>query len=87
VSLKLPQVPFIARGSNMQQVWDSDTIERANRTPDLWPANLFAMDSPESRKAAMAAKIEDWATESILASREAYQDPATGQRRNRGPSW
>jgi hypothetical protein len=28
--------------------------------------------------------VEDWATESVLAPREAYQDPATGQRMKPG---
>ena len=28
----------------------------------------------------MKGTVEDWATESLLAAREAYQDPATGQR-------
>jgi hypothetical protein len=28
--------------------------------------------------------VEDWATESLLAAREAYRDPATGKRINPG---
>jgi len=28
----------------------------------------------------MKGTIEDWAAESLLAAREAYQDPATGKR-------
>ena len=28
----------------------------------------------------MAGTVEDWATESLLAAREAYKDPATGQK-------
>jgi nuclease S1 len=28
--------------------------------------------------------VEDWATESLLAAREAYKDPATGQRMKPG---
>jgi hypothetical protein len=46
------------------------------RTPD----DLFAMDTPEALAAAQKGSVEDWATESLLASREAYVDPATGQR-------
>jgi hypothetical protein len=45
---------------------------------------LVAMDTPEARKAAMAGTVEDWATESLLAARAAYQDPATGQRMKPG---
>jgi hypothetical protein len=45
-----------------------------------WLADLNAMDTPEARAKAMAGSVEDWATESLLAAREAYQDPATGMR-------
>ena len=38
------------------------------------------MDTPEARKTAQAGAVEDWATESLLAARLAYQDPATGRR-------
>src|SRR5262245_35346491 len=38
------------------------------------------MDSSEARGKAMAGSVEDWATESLLAAREAYQDPATAMR-------
>jgi hypothetical protein len=38
------------------------------------------MDTTEARKAAQAGAVEDWATESLLASRQAYQDSATGRR-------
>jgi len=42
------------------------------------------MDTPEARAKAMAGTVEDWATESLLADREAYKDPATGQRMKPG---
>jgi S1/P1 Nuclease len=29
---------------------------------------------------AMRGSVEDWATESLLAAREAYREPATGER-------
>jgi nuclease S1 len=38
------------------------------------------MDTDEARKTAQAGAVEDWATESLLAARQAYQDPATGRR-------
>ena len=37
------------------------------------------MDKPEARAAAMSRTVEDWATESLIAARQAYQDPATGR--------
>jgi hypothetical protein len=42
------------------------------------------MDSDEARRKAQAGSVEDWATESLLAAREAYQDPVTGQRMKPG---
>jgi len=41
---------------------------------------LIAMDTPENRAAAMKGSIEDWASESLFAARQAYQDTATGVR-------
>jgi hypothetical protein len=38
------------------------------------------MDTPEARAKALSGSVEDWATESLLAARVAYQDPATGMR-------
>jgi hypothetical protein len=38
------------------------------------------MDTPDARDAAGRGTIEDWATESLLAARQAYQVPETGQR-------
>jgi hypothetical protein len=74
------QVRWFDRGSNMHRVWDSGIIDHAGRGADGWLADLIAMDTPEARQAAEAGSVEDWATESLLAAREAYQDPKTGQR-------
>jgi hypothetical protein len=63
----------------MHRVWDSDIIDRAGDSGH-WMADLMPMDTPASRANAMAGTIEDWATESLLAAREAYQDLATGMR-------
>jgi hypothetical protein len=37
-------------------------------------------DTPEAREAAAKGTVEDWATESLLAARAAYNVPETGQR-------
>jgi nuclease S1 len=74
------QVRFFDRGSNMHWVWDSGIIERASRDEEAWLADLNALDTPEARATAMTGAVEDWATGSLLAAREAYQDPATGMR-------
>jgi hypothetical protein len=73
------QVRFFTRGSNMHRVWDSGIIDRAGRAEHAWLADLTAIDTPEARAQAMAGAVEDWATESLLAARGAYQDPATGK--------
>jgi nuclease S1 len=74
------QVRWFDRGNNMHRVWDSGIIERAGNTEEFWIADLAALDTPESRAAWMSGTPEDWATESLLAAREAYGDPKTGDR-------
>ncbi len=76
----LTQVRWFDRGSNMHRVWDSDIIERVSNREDSWLADLAALDTPETRAAAMKGTVEDWATERLLAARQAYQVPETGQR-------
>jgi len=55
-------------------------MERAGDSEDFWLADLAEFDTAENRTAWMKGAVEDWATESLLAAREAYQDPTTGQR-------
>jgi hypothetical protein len=74
------QVRFFNRGSNLHRVWDSDMFERTERGADAWLADLVAMDTPENRAKAIPGSMEDWATESLLGARGAYQDPATGKK-------
>ncbi len=74
------QVRFFDRGSNMHRLWDSDMIERTSKDEDYWLKDLATLDSPEARQEAMKGAVEDWATESLFAAREAYQDPRTGKR-------
>jgi hypothetical protein len=74
------QVRFFDRGSNMHRVWDTDIIERAGDTEDFWLADLAELDTKENREAAMKGAVEDWATESLIAARQAYQVPETGKR-------
>jgi nuclease S1 len=78
------QVRFFDRGTNMHSLWDSGMIEYVCDTEDFWLKDLAALDTPEARAAAMKGTIEDWATESLLASRQAYQVPETGKRLKSG---
>ncbi len=74
------QVRFCDQGTNMHRLWDGDMIGRVCEDETCWMADLVAMDTPEARAGAMAGSVEDWATESLLAAREAYKDPATGRK-------
>jgi nuclease S1 len=74
------QVRFFDKGTNMHRLWDSDTIQRTGHTEEFWLADLGQLDTAEARDAAMKGTVEDWATESLLAARQAYQVPETGQR-------
>jgi nuclease S1 len=78
------QVRFFDRGSNMHRLWDTDMIERTSKDEDYWLKDLATLDSPEARDAAMKGTVEDWATESLLAARQAYQVPGTGRRMKSG---
>jgi hypothetical protein len=40
----------------------------------------LALDTPENREAAKKGTVEDWATESLLPARQAYQVPETDKR-------
>lgn len=64
----------------MHRLWDSDMIQRAGDGEDFWLADLAPLDTSENREAAMRGTVEDWATESLLAARAAYQVPETGMR-------
>jgi hypothetical protein len=46
--------------------------------------DLAVLDSPEARGEALNGAVEDWATESLLAARQAYQVPETGVRLKSG---
>jgi hypothetical protein len=74
------QVRFFDRGTNMHRLWDSDMIQRAGNTEEFWLTDLAALDTPDNREAALKGSVEDWATESLLAARAAYNVPETGTR-------
>jgi nuclease S1 len=74
------QVRFFDQGTNMHSLWDSGMIERVGATEAFWLADLAPLDTPEAREAAMHGTVENWATESLLAARQAYRVPETGKR-------
>jgi hypothetical protein len=74
------QVRWFDKGSNMHRVWDSGIIDRTGDTEDFWIADLAEYDTADNRSVWIGGTVEDWATESLLAARAAYQDPTTGKR-------
>jgi hypothetical protein len=74
------QVRFFRSGTSLHHLWDSPILEHMSRDEDRWLAELVAMDDPVDRAVAMAGTVEEWATESLVAARQAYQDPATRRR-------
>jgi hypothetical protein len=78
------QVQFFGEGTNLHRLWDSGLIEHGGATEDFWIAELGAVDTPAARAAAVQGTTEDWATESLLAARLAYQVPETGKRMKSG---
>jgi hypothetical protein len=74
------QVQWFDEGSNMHRVWDRGIIERAGDSEDFWLADLAELDTPDNRAAWAVGRPEEWATESLLAAREAYFIPGTRKR-------
>ena len=74
------QVRYFDRGTNMHSLWDGGTLARVSNEEDYWLKELTVLPSSQMPQDAAAGTVEDWATESLLAAREAYVDPATGQR-------
>ena len=69
----------------MHGLWDTGMIERVSKSGGLLARLISAkLDTPEARQEAMKGTVEDWATESLLAARQAYQVPETGKRLKSG---
>ena len=74
------QVQFFDRGTNMHSLWDSGMIERVSYGRRLLAQRADGAPVSSERGAATQGNVDDWATESLLAARQAYVNPATGQR-------
>ncbi len=74
------QVGFFDQGTNMHSLWDGGMIQRISDKEDYWVRELTVLPSAQSPDTSAAGTVEDWATESLLAAREAYVDPGTGER-------
>lgn len=74
------QVRFFDRGTNMHSLWDGGMLQRMSDKEDYWLKELTVLPSSQTPDTSATGTVEDWATESLLAAREAYVDPLTGQR-------
>jgi nuclease S1 len=74
------QVRFFDQGTNMHRLWDSQIIEHVSDKEDFWLTDLTTLETAKNRAAWAKGTVEDWATESLLAARQAYQVPETGRR-------
>jgi nuclease S1 len=74
------QVRFFDEGTNMHRLWDSQMIQHVSDQEDFWLTDLAALDTALNRASWKKGSVEDWATESLVAARQAYQVPETGQK-------
>ena len=74
------QVRFYDLGTNMHRLWDTDIVEQMSKSEEAWLDVLVSRSTPGAREPALKGSVEDWATESLLAARAAYNVPETGQR-------
>jgi hypothetical protein len=68
----------------MHRLWDTDLVEWHSRNEDSWLSDLAELNTADNRAAWMSGTVEEWATESLLAAREAYLIPGTDQRLKSG---
>jgi hypothetical protein len=66
------QVRSFDRGMNMHSLCDSGMIERVSKNEDYSIKQLPVLPSLQSRDTTTEGTVEDWATESLLAARQAY---------------
>jgi hypothetical protein len=73
------QVQFFGRGSNLHRVWDSGVIERQQWNDGRWVEQIQQLLTPANVKTWSSGTVEDWATESLLAAKKAYDPHDAGR--------
>jgi hypothetical protein len=69
------QIQFFNNGSNMHRLWDSDIIEHERMSDGRWLERITPMLTPANVAAWSKGTVEDWATESLNAAKQAYDFP------------
>lgn len=59
----------------MHCLWNCSIIDRVQKKESAWLIDLEAIDTGANRAKAEDGRVEDWATESLLAARAACQVP------------
>jgi hypothetical protein len=69
------QVRFFDRGTNLHRVWDEGLIEHFSTDEDVWLGVVEKLATQEASQRWCQGTVEDYATESLKAAREAYSVP------------
>jgi hypothetical protein len=72
----LTQIQFFGAGTNLHRLWDSDLINEIDRNERAWVQRIAHLLTQENVRSWSQGSIEDWATESLLDCKKAYEFPA-----------
>jgi hypothetical protein len=70
------QVRFFDRGTNLHRLWDEELIDR-HADEAVWLRELEALVTTEQGRRWCKGTVEDYATESLQAARDAYLVPGS----------
>jgi len=71
------QLRFFERGTNLHRLWDEGLLEHHSEDEAVWVREIEPMTIPEQHRRWCQGTLEDYATESLLAARNAYLVPGT----------
>jgi hypothetical protein len=71
------QVRFFESGTNLHRLWDEGLIEHHSEDEAAWVREIEPMTVPGQHRRWCEGTVEDYATESLLAARNAYLVPGS----------
>ncbi|MFO0909580.1 MAG: S1/P1 nuclease [Isosphaeraceae bacterium] len=78
------QVQFLGQGSNLHRVWDYGLFERRYRDDVALSQAIRSVLDTDAASKWRGGTVEDWATESLLAARQAYTAVGTNRPLRKG---
>jgi hypothetical protein len=72
----LTQIQFFGTGTNLHRLWDSGLINEIDRNERAWVERIAPLLTRENVRSWSQGSIEEWATESLLDCKKAYDFPA-----------